>query len=209
MDCDRARPSAHLHLHEGPPVETAGGRRQGAPEAAAVRHGAVRSGDAQPARSRRRTRSAPSWAPTSAAASPITSSLLRGRGFAMGGARRPPSPAQAPPPPKQSGRGALSSCCPAWRRSCHSFIRLSLFFPKAPPAQVENRAPFACPPPLHPLLANRPLQGLVSPHPPSQGKLVDQRSRLAPKAKNSMKYKIASGVMQGWTQPKVAVATSG
>lgn len=32
---------AHLDLHEGASVEAAGGRRQGAPQAAALRHGAA------------------------------------------------------------------------------------------------------------------------------------------------------------------------
>lgn len=40
LRCPR-RP-AHLDLHEGAAVEAAGGRRQGAPQAAALRHGAAR-----------------------------------------------------------------------------------------------------------------------------------------------------------------------
>lgn len=48
--CAPSAAPAHLHLHEGAAVEAAGGRGQGAPQAAPLRHGAARPAGAAPAR---------------------------------------------------------------------------------------------------------------------------------------------------------------
>lgn len=48
--CGPTAAPAHLHLHEGAAVEAAGGRGQGAPQAAPLGHGAARPAGAAPAR---------------------------------------------------------------------------------------------------------------------------------------------------------------